>query len=80
MADLTIRGIEARLKRQLEERVRANRRSLSQEAKDLIERALATEIDNRKLGTLMSQLLAPEHRIDDDIFEVPGEISRPPEL
>jgi hypothetical protein len=78
MPDLLIRDIEPQLKRQLEENARRNNHSLSEEAKLLIRRALAAGNDNRKLGTLMSQLLAPEDRSDDYVFEVPGDISRPP--
>ena len=80
MADLLIRDIEARMKRQLEESARKNNRSLSDEAKLLLQRALATDGDDRRLGTLMSQLLPPESRSDDYVFEVPGEVSRPPEF
>ena len=60
MADLLIRDIEAQLKRRLEESARRNNRSLSDEAKLLLQRALSTGTDDRKLGTLMSQLLPPE--------------------
>jgi plasmid stability protein len=80
MADLLIRDLGAQLKRRLEESARGNNRSLSEEAKALIQRALAAETDNRKLGTLMSQLLPAEHRSDDFVFEVPEDISRPPDF
>ena len=80
MADLLIRHIEARLKRRLEESARKNKRSLSEEAKLLLQRALAVGSDDRKLGTLMSELLPPASRSDEYIFETPGEISRPPDF
>jgi plasmid stability protein len=80
MADLLIRDIEVPLKRRLEESARKNNRSLSDEAKLLLQRALASEIDDRKLGTLMSQLLAPEDRRDDFVFEIGGDVSRPPDF
>jgi antitoxin FitA len=80
MADLLIRGIEPQLKRRLAESARGNNRSLSEEAKILIQRALAAGTDNRKLGTLMSQLLAAEDRSDDYVFEVPEDVSRPPDF
>jgi len=80
MADLLIRDIEMPLKRRLEESARKNNRSLSDEAKLLLQRALASEIDDRKLGTLMSQLLAPEDRRDDFAFEISGDVSRPPDF
>ena len=80
MADLLIRDIEVPLKRRLEESARKNNRSLSDEAMLLLQRALASEIDDRKLGTLMSQLLAPEDRRDDFVFEIRGDVSRPPDF
>jgi plasmid stability protein len=80
MADLLIRDVGGRLKRQLEESARKNNHSLSEEAKAILRRALATEADDRKLGTMMSQLLAPEDRSDDYVFEIRGEISRPPDF
>ena len=46
----------------------------------LIQRALAAGADSRKLGTLMSQLLAAEDRSDEYVFEVSEEISRPPDF
>jgi plasmid stability protein len=80
MADLLIRNIEAPLKQRLEESARKNSRSLSDEAKLLLQRALASETDDRKLGTLMSQLLPPEDRSDDFVFEIRGDVSRPPDF
>jgi antitoxin FitA len=80
MANLLIRDIEAPLKERLEESARKHNRSLSDEAKLLLQRALASGADDRKLGTLMSQLLPPESRSDDFVFEVPGEVSRPPDF
>jgi plasmid stability protein len=80
MPDLLIRKIPPQLKRQIEENARKHNRSLSEEAKLLIQRALAAGADDRKLGTLMSQLLAPEDRSDEYIFEVPGDVSRPPDF
>jgi hypothetical protein len=80
MADLLIRDIDPRLKRELEDSARKNSNTLSEEAKLLIRRALSVEADTRKLGTLMSQLIPPEYRSDDFVFEVPGEISPPPDF
>ena len=80
MPDVLIRNIDPQLKRQLEERARKNNRSLSAEAKALIQRALATPADDRKLGTLMSHFLAPEDRSEEYVFEVPGDVSRPPDF
>jgi hypothetical protein len=78
MADLLIRDVGAQLKRRLEESARKNNHSLSEEAKVILQRALAAETDNRKLGTLMSQLLPPEDRSDEYVFRNRGGVSRPP--
>jgi antitoxin FitA len=80
MVDLLIRDVGPQLKRKLEESARKNNHSLSEEAKAILEHGLATKTDNRKLGTLMSQLLAPEDRSDDYIFEIRGGVSRPPDF
>ena len=82
MSDLLIRSLDVRLRRQLEESARKNRHSLSEEAKRLIRRGLgaAAEPDDRKLGTFLSGLLPPEYRSDDYVFEIPGEVSRPPDF
>lgn len=84
MADLLIRNVEAELKRQIEERARVHRRSLSAEAKLLIRKALTEPArepnDERKLGTAMLELVRPEDRGDDLVFEIPGGLSRPPEF
>jgi plasmid stability protein len=80
MADLLIRNVAAKLKRQIEERAHAHRRSMSDEAKLLIQKGLNEPKDDRKLGTLMSQLVPPEYRGDDLVFEVPGDASEPPDF
>ena len=80
MVDLLIRDLGAQLKRKLEESARKNNHSLSEEAKVILQRALATKTDDRKLGTLMSQLLSPEDRSDDYVFEIRGDVSRPPDF
>ncbi len=84
MADLLIRDVEPELKRQIEERARARRRSLSAEAKLLIRKGLLEAqpelTDERKLGTAMLELVRPEDRSDDLVFEIPGEVSKPPDF
>jgi plasmid stability protein len=84
MADLLIRNVEAELKRQIEERARVHRRSLSAETKLLIRKGLVEPAretnDERKLGTAMLELVRPEDRGDDLVFEIPGELSRPPDF
>jgi plasmid stability protein len=84
MVDLLIRNVEPELKRQIEDRAQVHRRSLSDEAKLLIRKGLREpkieRADNRKLGTAMMELVRPEDRGDDLIFEVPGEVSKPPDF
>ena len=80
MADLLIRNIEPQLKRRLAEKAREHKQSLSQEAKELLHRALAAPEDTRKLGTLMFESIRPEDRGDDLVFQVPGDIGAPPDF
>jgi len=80
MADLLIRNIDARLKRQIEERARKNRKSLSDEAKALIRKGLNEPGDQRKLGTELFNLVRPEDRGDDLVFEYSEPVSRPPDF
>jgi plasmid stability protein len=56
MTDLLIRNIDPRLKRRLEARARKSGRSLSDEAKALISRALAEPEPERGLGTELVKL------------------------
>lgn len=53
MSDLLIRNLGPRLKRRLEARARRSGRSLSEEAKALINRALAETHPARGLGTAL---------------------------
>jgi plasmid stability protein len=53
MSDLLIRNIDPKLKRRLEARARRSGRSLSEEAKTLIGRALAETPLARGLGTAL---------------------------
>lgn len=53
MSDLLIRNIDPKLKRRLEARARRTGRSLSEEAKALINRALAEPKPARGLGTAL---------------------------
>ena len=74
MSDLVISDVDPVLERQIAERARAHRRSLSDEAKLLIRKALgglAMEAPTQKgLGTAMMELVNPEDRGDDLIFEI----------
>ena len=94
MADLLIRNIEPQLKREIEKRARANRRSLPEEAKALLRQALsgkraahspappgAEQADRAaQARNQLMNLLPPEYRSDDYVFEIRGEISRPPDF
>ena len=79
MTDLLIRKIKPKLKRELEKRARAHGRSLSDEAQSVLDKALYPE-PPMKMGTWMASLVAPEDRGDDLVFEIPGEISNPPDF
>jgi len=56
MSDLLIRNIDPKLKRRLEARARQSGRSLSEEAKALISRAVAETQPARGLGTELVEL------------------------
>ena len=79
-SDILVRDVEPRLKVRLEESARKHHRSLSEEIKALLQRALAQGGGDRKLGTELYSLIRPEDRGDDLIFEVPGDISEPPKF
>jgi antitoxin FitA len=84
MSDILIRNVPNPLKRQIEDRARAHKHSLSREIIVLIERALAQtkppESSELKggLGTELSQLVPKEDRWDD--FRQPSrhDPERPP--
>ena len=80
MTDLLIRRIPASVKRKIEERARAHRRSLSNEAIAMLRQALVGPGNERKLGTEMFNMIRPEDRGDDLIFEVSGDVSKPPDF
>jgi hypothetical protein len=80
MSDLLIRNIDPHLKRQLEESARAHHRSLSEEARLLLKSALLQPAAPRKMGTELFNLIPPEYRGDDLVFEIPGEIRKPPDF
>jgi plasmid stability protein len=55
MTDLLIRNISASLKKQLASRARKNRRSLSDEAKRLLDEALVEGLPTKPLGTALAE-------------------------
>ena len=78
MADLLIRNVDPELKRLIEERAREHRRSLSAEAKNLLQKALSAPGKPVKMGTLIFSLLEEEYRGDDLVFERNDLVSPPP--
>jgi plasmid stability protein len=76
MSDLLIRNIDPKLKRRLEARARRSGRSLSEEAKALIGRAMAETEPTRGLG---SELVKRFRAVGSLELELPGdEAPRPP--
>ena len=80
MSDLLIRKIDPKLKQALEKRARANGRSLSAEAKALLERGVTKPVPEMGFGTKLFSMLPAEFRGDDLVFEVPGAMSEPPDF
>jgi plasmid stability protein len=80
MSDLLIRDIDPYLKRQLQERARLHGRSLSEEARMLLKKALLDPPQKRGMGTALAELLPEEFRSDDFVFEIRGEIGKPPDF
>jgi plasmid stability protein len=80
MTDLLIRNVDSHLKRQLAERARRNGRSLSEEARLLLKKAVLMPSDDRKMETALRELVPPEYRGDDLVFEVDDEARRPPDF
>jgi plasmid stability protein len=76
MSDLLIRNIDPKLKRRLAARARRSGRSLSDEAKALIGRAMAEPETARGLGT---ELVKRFHAVGPLELELPSdEAPRPP--
>jgi antitoxin FitA len=80
MSDLLIRKVPVSVKRQIEERARIHRRSLSDEAIALLRQSLAEPGNERKLGTEMVNMIRPEDRGDDLVVEYRGEFPKPPDF
>jgi plasmid stability protein len=78
MSNLLIRNIDPHLKRQLHASARRHGRSLSEEARELLKKALCEPLDKRRMGTALLALFSEECRGDDLVFGIPGEVSRPP--
>ena len=79
MSDLLIRRIRPHLKRQIKERARKNRNSLSEEAQVLIERGLAVSASESNLGDWLFSLVDEKYRGDDLVFEI-KDYPKPPDF
>lgn len=80
MADLLVRNIDPKLKREIAQRARRNRRNLSEETKALIRRGLVTPQPPIKMGTYLFSLLEDKYRSDDLVFERNDLVSPPPKF
>jgi len=78
--DLLIRKLDPKLKDALRKRAQAHGRSLSDEAKQLLREAIHRPEPPQKLGTWLRDLLPPEDRGDDLVFEYRGAFPKPPEF
>jgi plasmid stability protein len=80
MTDMLIRKVDPKLKREIERRAREHGRSLSDEAKIVLQRGLSVPEPPLKMGTYLMSLLPDEYRGDDLVFEYRSDIGRPPEF
>jgi plasmid stability protein len=80
MTDMLIRKVDPKLKREIERRAREHGRSLSDEAKLVLQRGLSVPEPPLKMGTYLMSLLPDEYRGDDLVFEYRSDIGRPPEF
>jgi plasmid stability protein len=80
MSDILVRDVDPELERRLKESARAHQRSLSDEVKTLLRSKLAAPEDHRRLGTEMRNMLLPEDRGDDLVFEYKGDMPKPPDF
>jgi len=78
--DLLIRNVSEKLKGRIEREARASETSLSEAAKALIEKGLGPSEPPRRLGTELFNLVPPEFRGDDLIFEIPDLAEDPPDF
>ena len=80
MPDLLIRNVSVELKGRIEREARASETSLSEAAKALIEKGLGPSEPPRLLGTELFNLVPPEFRGDDLIFEISDLADDPPDF
>jgi hypothetical protein len=80
MSDMLVRNVPPRMRRAIKERARVHGRSLSDEVKALLEEKLREPIKRRKLGDELFNLIPPEYRGDDLVFELPDQARKPPDF
>ena len=80
MIDLLIRDIDPDLMLLIEQRARTHNRNVSEEAMELIRAGLELSEGGRKMGAWMRNLVPPEYRGDDLVFEERGPDSPPPDF
>jgi hypothetical protein len=80
MADLLVRNINPKLKREISRRARAQGRSMSDEVKSLLDEAVRGPEPPKKLGTWLFDLLPPKYRGDDLVFEYRGDFPKAPDF
>jgi plasmid stability protein len=77
MSDLLVRKVPPRMKRELKARARAHGRSLSEETKLVIEKGLRAPESEMNMGDWLFNLVRPEDRGDDLVFEYPDNFPKP---
>jgi plasmid stability protein len=77
MSDLLVRKVPPRMKRELKARARAHGRSLSEETKLVIEKGLRAREPEMNMGDWLFNLVRPEDRGDDLVFEYPDNFPKP---
>jgi hypothetical protein len=80
MKYLLIQDIDPEFYQLFEERARFNGRSVSEEIEWLMRTGRTSLYSKIKRGTWMSNLVPPEYRGDDLVFEVRGPESPPPDF
>lgn len=76
--DLLIRKVDPKLKNELKRRARAHGRSLSDEVKAVLDKEM--QVPPKKIGTYLFNLVPPEYRGDDLVFEYHGDFPKPPDF
>jgi plasmid stability protein len=79
VTDLLIRKIDPKLKNALKKRAREHGRSLSDEVKAVLDKAMEVQ-SPKKMGTWLFNLMRPEDRGDDLTFEYRGDFPKPPDF